>query len=114
MAGVRCPKCGAMNPDGQRRTARCRGCREELGKCRYCRFYDARQVDCMHEARREMDHVVDADDVANCPDFSSALAPLTPRSLPVILLTAFFIAHCGRLHVAGGAARGAGTRAPCR
>jgi len=74
MATVRCPKCGAINADGRRRLARCGKCREWLGRCRYCKHYDPRLSDCTSLSRRTDDHVLDADDVLNCPDFSSTLA----------------------------------------
>jgi len=73
MATVRCPKCGAINPNGRRRLGRCYQCREWLGKCRYCRHYDPRLSDCTSLSRRTDEHVLDADEVLNCPDFSSAL-----------------------------------------
>jgi hypothetical protein len=73
MATVRCPKCGAINADGRRRLARCGRCREWLGKCRYCKHYDRRLGDCTSLSRRTDDRVLDADEVLNCPDFSSGL-----------------------------------------
>ncbi len=73
MATVRCPKCGAINADGRRRLARCGRCREWLGRCRYCKHYDPRLPDCTNPSRRTDDRVLDADDVLNCPDFSSTL-----------------------------------------
>ena len=74
VATVRCPKCGAVNPNGRRRLARCRVCHEKLGKCRYCEHYDPRQLDCTHPARRPDEKIVDADAVLDCPEFSSLLA----------------------------------------
>lgn len=74
MAAVRCPKCGAVNPNGRRRLARCRLCHEQLGKCRYCEHYDPRLLDCTHLARRTDEKIVDADAVLDCPEFSSLLA----------------------------------------
>jgi hypothetical protein len=73
VAAVKCPKCGAINPDGHRRTARCIRCHEALGKCRYCRHYDFRIGDCVNTARRSDDRVLDADEMLNCPEFSSVL-----------------------------------------
>jgi hypothetical protein len=73
VATVRCPKCGAINPDGRRRLGRCGRCHEALGKCRYCRHYDPRMMDCTHLSRRTDERIVDADAVLDCPDFSSLL-----------------------------------------
>lgn len=73
MAAVKCPKCGAINPHGHRRTARCVRCYEALGKCRYCRHYDFRIGDCVSTARRSDDRVLDADEMLNCLEFSSVL-----------------------------------------
>jgi len=70
---VRCPKCGAIVPDGHRRTARCGRCHEALGKCRYCEHYDFRIADCVSTARRSDDRVLDADEALNCLEFSSVL-----------------------------------------
>jgi len=93
VAVVRCPKCGAVNPEGQRRGARCRACHEALGKCRYCRHCDPQTLDCTYEGRREMDHLVDVDDVLlNCLDFSTRLtAAPAARRRPVVFLTALFL-----------------------
>lgn len=74
MAALRCPKCGAVNPSGRRRLARCSLCHEKLGKCRYCEHYDARMLDCTHVARRTDEKIIDADAVLDCPEFSSLLA----------------------------------------
>lgn len=79
---VRCPNCGATNPNGRRRLARCRTCREALGKCRYCKYYDARLLDCTHLSHRVDIRILDADAVLNCPDFDSTLAALRPQRRP--------------------------------
>jgi hypothetical protein len=79
VAIVRCPKCGAVTPGGHHQGERCHACHEALTKCRYCRFYDARALDCMHESRATEDHVSDADEVLNCPMFSSRLPGLEAR-----------------------------------
>ncbi len=73
MAAVRCPKCGTVNPNGQKRLLRCAQCRTELSACRYCRFYDARMMDCIHPSRPDYLRIVDAREALNCPDFSSLL-----------------------------------------
>ena len=74
MATVRCPICGTINPNGRRRLARCRRCRELLGKCRYCDHYDARLLDCTHLSHRIDEKIVDPDAVLTCLDFESSLA----------------------------------------
>jgi len=79
MAAVRCPKCGTLNPDAHRRGVRCSACRESFGKCRYCQFYDSRIVDCTNINRPEHERIIDADEVMNCPEFASVLAPHQPR-----------------------------------
>ncbi len=73
MATVRCPKCGTLNPNGRRRLARCYKCHEALGKCRYCKHFDLRILDCVNVNRRLDDHVTDPDEVRDCPDFVSRL-----------------------------------------
>ena len=109
MAAVRCPKCGAVNPDGHRRGARCHACREAFRKCRYCAHYDSDIVDCTNVHRREQDHVLDADEVLNCPEFASTLTagrPGRPWYAPVrtFALTAFLTlaAALGAIHLAHG------------
>jgi hypothetical protein len=92
---VRCPKCGTINPDGGRRLARCRSCHEALGKCRYCRYYDPRQLDCTHLARRTDERILDADEVLNCPDFETTLAGRPPSRLVPILRTTLLSAALG-------------------
>ncbi len=74
MATVRCPKCGTVNPNGQKRLLRCAQCRTELSACRYCRFYDARMMDCIHPSRPDYLRIVDAREALNCQDFASTLA----------------------------------------
>lgn len=78
MATVRCPKCGSINPNGRRRLARCRRCREPLGKCRYCEHYDPRLLDCTSVTRRSDDKILDADAALNCAEFSSLLVTAGP------------------------------------
>ena len=86
MATVRCPICGTINPNGRRRVARCRGCRELLGKCRYCDHYDARLLDCTHLSHRLDDKIVDPDAVLTCVDFDSTLAAERKRRPPLRLV----------------------------
>lgn len=92
MAEVRCPKCRASIPDGHRRTARCHACHEPLGTCRYCRFYDLALQDCTHLSHREIDRVIDPDEVGACSEFSSRLrtttTPVTRRMLLRTILLA--------------------------
>jgi hypothetical protein len=78
VAAVRCPKCGTANPNGQRRLARCRGCQEPLGKCRYCAHYDSRLLDCISPEKRDGLRIVDADEVLNCAEFASTLPAAGP------------------------------------
>ena len=106
MATVRCPKCGTINPNGRRRLARCRRCREALGKCRYCEHYDPRMQDCTHPARESGVRVLDADEVLNCPEFSSTLVAGAPgrRRLLRVLRTAL-VAIVGTLLLMLGAIR---------
>jgi len=85
---VRCPKCGTINPDGRRRLARCYSCREALGKCRYCLYYDPRQLDCVHPSRRTDERVLDADEVLNCPEFATCLTPGIAQAVAPFLRTA--------------------------
>lgn len=66
--------------------ARCRACREALGKCRYCQHYDSRLLDCTNPSREPGDHLLDADAVLNCPEFESTLAASPLPRLPWALL----------------------------
>ena len=102
VATVRCPKCGAVNPNGRRRLSRCRACHEKLGKCRYCEHYDPRTLDCTHLARRTDEKILDADAVLDCPDFSSLLtgrkllfpalrAVLRTTLIAVVLIASAFV-----------------------
>lgn len=84
MAAVRCPKCGAVNPDGNRRLARCVSCHEPLGKCRYCRYYDSRLLDCTSLARATHERILDADEALNCPQFSTLLTLKARRPFPLL------------------------------
>ena len=109
VTAVRCPKCGELNPDGQRRGVRCHACREYLRKCRYCTHYDFDIVDCTSLYRREQDHVVDADEALDCPEFVSLLSSArAPRAwyLPVrtyaIAAVLTLVAAVGAIHVARG------------
>ncbi|HUU54209.1 MAG TPA: hypothetical protein VMY87_04750 [Armatimonadota bacterium] len=74
MATVCCPSCGTINPDGQRKLARCFNCHEWLTACRYCTYYDARMMDCTHPSRPDWLRIVDATESLNCPDFTSLLS----------------------------------------
>ena len=106
MATVQCPICGTTNPNGRRRAARCRRCRETLGKCRYCHHYDARLLDCVHPAHPMEDRIVDADAELNCLEFDSILvtAGPAPRRLLALLRTAL-IAVAATLAVMFGVIR---------
>jgi len=111
---VRCPKCGALNPDppGAGRGARCRACHEAFTKCRYCRHYAPDVVDCTNVHRAEHDHVIDADEVVNCPEFRSLLTsegrrrawygPVRTFAITAALTLA---AALGAIHWAGGPKR---------
>ncbi len=82
MATVRCPKCGTVNPNGRRRLARCYKCHEALGKCRYCKHFDLRILDCTSGTLRSDEHVTDPDEVRDCPDFVSRLTGGVSRARP--------------------------------
>lgn len=88
MPAVRCPKCAAIVPEGSRRLARCPSCHESLGKCRYCHHYDPRQLDCIHPSRAPDERVLDADEVLNCPLFSSLLVSRPLHKRPFVGATA--------------------------
>jgi hypothetical protein len=105
MAAVRCPKCGTINPNGHQRLARCARCREALGKCRYCHFFNARMIDCTHPARPEELRIVDLDQVLNCRDFTTLLTPSPPRERLFRLLRTAAIAVVASLVVMLGAVR---------
>jgi len=96
VAEVRCPKCQVVLTDGHRRPARCPACHEALVSCRYCRFYDPALQDCTHLSRREIDHVMDVDEIVDCPDFASTLRPtpahLTRRALLRTTITTMVVA----------------------
>lgn len=81
MTAVRCPQCGTISPDGNRRLARCASCHEPLGKCRYCRYFDPRLLDCTHLARATHERILDPDEALNCPQFSTRLTLGPSRSL---------------------------------
>ncbi len=85
MTAVRCPKCGTISPDGNRRLARCASCHEPLGKCRYCSYFHPRLLECTHLARATNERILDADEALNCPQFSTRLT-LGPRRsiLPLV------------------------------
>jgi hypothetical protein len=109
VTAVRCPKCGEMAPDGQRRGVRCHACREYLRKCRYCAHYDFDSVDCINIHRREQDHVVDADEVLDCPEFVSLLtsaragrAWYLPARTYAIAAGLTLAAALGAIHMARG------------
>jgi hypothetical protein len=97
VAAVRCPKCGTVNPDGQLRLARCRRCREPLGKCRYCANYDSRLLDCTSLEKPDGLRIVDADEALNCAEFVSTLeAGARPRRMaPSLARTAAVAAALG-------------------
>jgi len=84
---VRCPKCGTVNPNGRRRLSRCRSCHESLGKCRYCQHFDLRLLECSHPFRRTDERVLDADEVLNCPEFTTLLAGRLPPTGPHVART---------------------------
>ena len=73
MATIKCPICGTINPNGRRRLARCRRCREDLAGCRYCAYYDPKMMDCAHPSRPDWLRIVDARESLNCEDFTSIL-----------------------------------------
>ncbi len=84
---VRCPKCGAPNPDDPRRARRCSACHEPLGKCRYCQAYDPRLLDCTSLYRPQDQHISDPDEVRDCPHFRSRLSAQRRRDRRAILRT---------------------------
>ena len=102
---VRCPKCGTAHPRGDRPLARCPGCNEQLGACRYCSYYDAQMMDCTHPARPEELRIVDAGESLNCPDFTSILTTSAVRSHLWRLLRTAAIAVVLSLVVLLGAVR---------
>jgi hypothetical protein len=73
MAAVRCPKCGTINYEGIASYPRCRRCREQLRKCRYCSHFDRRILDCAHPLLRDGSHINDPDLDAACPQHASIL-----------------------------------------
>lgn len=105
VAAVRCPKCGVLNPDGHRRGARCVACHESLRKCRYCAHYDSDIIDCTNVHRAEHDHIIDADEASDCPEFTSILDSTAPRPQWHMSARTFLITAVLALAAALGAIR---------
>lgn len=96
---VRCPKCGAPNPDDPRRVRRCSACHEALVTCRHCQGYDPRIFECTSLYRDpETLRVTDPDELRNCRHLSSLLSAgprARPRLLRTVLVTAVLAAAVG-------------------
>lgn len=104
MATVRCPNCGAINPNGRRLLARCRQCRAYMAACRFCVHYDRRMMDCIHPARPEELRITDPSESLNCSDFSSiADTPWGRARILRIARTAFFVLALAFGGIFGGA-----------
>ncbi len=70
----KCPRCGTLNPEGVSPFPLCSKCGENLVSCRYCRFFNARTLECTHPLQLEIQTISDPDTIpASCDLFRSRL-----------------------------------------
>lgn len=70
----RCPRCGTLNAEGIAPFPLCSKCGTNLICCRYCRFFNAKTLECLHPLQMEIQSITDPDTIpASCDLFRSRL-----------------------------------------
>lgn len=70
----RCPSCGTINAEGVSPFPLCSKCGTNLICCRYCRFFNAKTLECIHPLQMEIQAITDPDTIpASCDLFRSRL-----------------------------------------
>ncbi len=70
----RCPNCGTINMEGVPPFPLCSKCGINLICCRYCRFFNAKTLECLHPLQMEVQSITDPDTIpASCDLFRSRL-----------------------------------------
>lgn len=70
----RCPNCGTLNAEGVPPFPLCSKCGTNLVCCRYCRYFNAKTMECIHPLQLEIQAITDPDTIpASCDLFRSRL-----------------------------------------
>lgn len=70
----KCPSCGTINAEGVPPFPLCSKCGTNLICCRYCRFFNAKTLECLHPLQMEVQSITDPDTIpASCDLFRSRL-----------------------------------------
>ncbi|MBC7326509.1 hypothetical protein H5T87_00135 [bacterium] len=70
----KCPNCGTLNAEGVPPFPLCSKCGTNLVCCRYCRFFNAKTLECIHPLQLEIQAITDPDTIpASCDLFRSRL-----------------------------------------
>jgi len=70
----RCPNCNTLNTEGVPPFPLCSKCGIDLICCRYCRYFNAKTLECLHPLQLEVQVITDPDTIpASCDLFHSRL-----------------------------------------